>query len=282
MSAAAWPSSPRLRRAYADGPGGQVHYYDSGGPGAALLLLHQSPTSAIDFADTFPHFVAAGFRVVAPDLPGMGMSDAPAEPPSIADYAAAAFAVLDHAGVEKADVVGHHTGAQVAAAMAAVRPERIGRLALYGVPVMEEAQRQSHWQAIVPRERDGGAFIPESGGEHLSALFQRLEALFGPTTAQRMVISRLLAGPSLWYGHNAALSHDMAPALTGNRHPLLLITHEGEMLDANTRAAHALRPDAELLVFDTRCAVAMDADPAGFVAAVTRFLGRDEQRPAEG
>ena len=160
MPAAAWPSSPRLRRAYADGPGGQVHYYDSGGLGAALLLLHQSPTSAIDFADTFPHFVAAGFRTVAPDLPGMGMSDAPAEPPTIAEYAAAMFAVLDHAGVEQADAVGHHTGAQVAVAMAAAQPERIGALALYGVPVMEDEQRQSHWQAIVPRERDGGPSPP--------------------------------------------------------------------------------------------------------------------------
>ena len=76
-----------------------------------------------------------------------------------------------------------------------------------------------------------------------------------------MVISRLLAGPSLWYGHNAALSHDMAPALTADRHPLLLITHDGEMLDANTRAAHALRPDAEFVDLPARCAVAMDADP---------------------
>ena len=275
------PSSPALRRAYADGSSGQVHYYDGGGAGLPLVLLHQSPTSAIDFAGTFPAFAAAGVRVVAPDLPGMGMSDTPPAPPTIEDFAEAVFAVMDAAGLACAAVLGHHTGAQVALAMAVAQPERVERLVLYGAPVMDAEQRQDHWRRIVPPERAAGAFRPKPGGEHLTAIFARLEALFGLEVAQRMLISRLLAGPQLWYGHNAALTHDMSPNLVGARHPLLLVTHDGEMLDANTRAASRLRPDAELAVLPLQAANALDADPVAFVAVVVANLtgtGRQADR----
>jgi pimeloyl-ACP methyl ester carboxylesterase len=110
----AHPTAPKLKRAYADGPNGQVHYYDSLGDGPPLLFIHQSPTSSMDYSATFPLFVKAGVRVIAMDTPGMGLSDAPSSEPTIADYAAAAPAVLDHAGVRQADAIGHHTGAQIA------------------------------------------------------------------------------------------------------------------------------------------------------------------------
>ena len=272
------PSSPALRRAYADGPSGQVHYYDGEGAGVPLVLLHQSPTSAIDFAGTFPAFAAAGVRVVAPDLPGMGMSDTPPAPPTIEDFAEAVFAVMDAAGLACAAILGHHTGAQVALAMAVAQPERVERLVLYGAPVMDAEQRQDHWRRIVPPERDAGAFRPKPGGEHLTAIFARLEALFGLEVAQRMLISRLLAGPQLWYGHNAALTHDMAPNLAASRQPLLLVTHDGEMLDANTRAASRLRPDADLATLPLQTGNALDADPAAFVAEVVVYLTRTRRQ----
>lgn len=271
------PTSPRPKRAYADGPSGQLHYYDAGGVGVPLMLLHQSPTSAIDFANTFPAFAEAGVRVVAPDLPGMGMSDAPPSPPTIEDFAQAVFAVMDAAGLARVAVLGHHTGAQVAMAMAVEQPARIRRIILYGAPVMDEAQLLDHWRKIVPPEREAGAFRPVSGGAHLSDIFRRLEALFGLDVAQRMVISRLLAGPELWYGHNAALTHDMSPNLTVSRHPLLLVTHKGEMLDANTYAAKLLRPDAQLVALPVQCANVMDADAWAFVAVVSSFMAQSAE-----
>jgi pimeloyl-ACP methyl ester carboxylesterase len=266
------PSAPRLKRAYADGPTGQIHYYDAGGGGRPLLLLHQSPTSAIDFADTFPAFASAGFRVIAPDMPGLGMSDAPSEPPVIADFVSAALAVLDHAGVAQADLVGHHTGAQVAVGLAERAPDRVGKLVLYGVPIMSPEALRAFWEMVVPAEKEDGVFRPQPGGGHLADLFKRLEPLFGLEVANRMVISRLLAGPTLWYAHNAALSHDMTPAFMRAKQPMLLITYPGEMLDANTDAAAALRPDAAVTVLPISKGPAMDVDPEGFVAAVTAFL----------
>jgi pimeloyl-ACP methyl ester carboxylesterase len=272
------PSGPRLRRAYAPARTGQVHYYDAGGEGAPLLLLHQSPTSAIDFAAMFPYLAQQGVRVIAMDSPSMGMSDAPEWPPTIEDFADAALAVMDHAGVVKVDVFGFHTGVQVALAAAAKYPGRFGKLALYGAPLMSAAELKDWWQRIVPNERDGGAYMAQSGGEHLAALFKRLEGVFGLEAAQSMVLSRLMAGPHLWYGHNAALSHDMAPSLRACTHPILLITHRGEMLDAMTRATHAAKPDAILVDLGVTCSLAFFEAPELLCRTVVRFLNPEEGR----
>ncbi len=276
------PSGPRLRRAYAQAHTGQVHYYDAGGDGSPLLLLHQSPTSSIDFAAMFPHLEQGGIRVIAMDTPSMGMSDAPDWPPTIEDFADAALAVMDHAGVLKTDVFGFHTGVQVGLAAAVKHPERFGKLALYGSPLMSESELQDWWQRVVPHERDSGAYIPQSGGDHLAALFKRLEGVFGLEAAQSMVLSRLMAGPYLWYGHNAALSHDMAPALRACTHPILLITHPGEMLDAMTRASHAAKPEATLVDLGVTCSLAFFQVPELLCRTVVRFLRGEGGRARTG
>lgn len=54
-----------------------VFYREAGAPTApAVLLLHGFPTSSHMFRDLIP-LLAPHFRVIAPDLPGFGFSDAP-------------------------------------------------------------------------------------------------------------------------------------------------------------------------------------------------------------
>ncbi len=268
------PMIPGLKRAYAQGPAGQIHYYDSRSDGRPVLLVHQSPTSAIDFSSVIPLLVGAGFRVLALDLPGMGMSDAPAWTPTVPDYADALVAVLDHAGIEVADAVGYHTGAIVIMVAAETFPDRLGKLVLYGVSCMSDEALRDLWEQIVPHEKAQGLFTPESDGTHLSSLFQRLAPRYGLDVANRMVLSRMLAGDTLWYGHNAALTWDTRMSLMGVRRPMLFITHAGEMLDANTREAAALREDGELVVLEGQFAAGMDAAPQAWADAVAGYLNR--------
>jgi pimeloyl-ACP methyl ester carboxylesterase len=54
-----------------------------GGRGAAVLLLHGFPDSRLLWSEVAPRLVAAGYRVIIPDLRGFGRSDAP---PNVADY----------------------------------------------------------------------------------------------------------------------------------------------------------------------------------------------------
>ncbi len=59
----------------------RLHYLDEGPPGAAqvFLCLHGEPTWNYLYRRMIPVFAAAGHRVVAPDFPGFGRSDKPAE-----------------------------------------------------------------------------------------------------------------------------------------------------------------------------------------------------------
>ena len=55
-------------------------FYRSAGPPAApvLLLLHGFPASSFQFRELIP-LLASKFRVLAPDLPGFGFTEVPAE-----------------------------------------------------------------------------------------------------------------------------------------------------------------------------------------------------------
>ena len=266
------PSSPPLERRYARGPTGQIHYYDSGGSGPPLMLIHQSPTSAIDYCAVFPQLIAAGFRVLALDLPGMGLSDAPPKEPVIPDYAGAVRDVLEHAQAAPAHLVGHHTGAAVAVAAAARWPEQVKKIVLYGAPALDAAELAALWQLIVPAEKEAGLFAPEPEGEHLVSLFRKLDARYGQAVANRMTLSRFLAGRRLWWGHNAALTWDMRPDLAAAKGPLLFLTHPGEMLHEATLAAGRLRPDERVCALDYDGPLAIDAVPDLWSRAVLGFL----------
>ena len=65
-----------------DGDGGKlrVHYLDEGPrDGHVVLLMHGEPSWSYLYRKMIPLLVNAGYRVLAPDLPGFGRSDKPAE-----------------------------------------------------------------------------------------------------------------------------------------------------------------------------------------------------------
>ena len=65
-----------------DSDGGQlrIHYLDEGpSDGQVVLLMHGEPSWSYLYRKMIPVLTAKGFRVLAPDLPGFGRSDKPAE-----------------------------------------------------------------------------------------------------------------------------------------------------------------------------------------------------------
>src|SRR6516165_7079506 len=66
-----------IHKVEADGV--QVFYREAGPTNApVILLLHGFPTSSFMFRNLIPR-LASDYRVIAPDLPGFGFTDAPAE-----------------------------------------------------------------------------------------------------------------------------------------------------------------------------------------------------------
>ena len=76
-----YPYSPGYLEDLAGFEGLRLHYLDEG-PEAAehtFLCLHGQPTWSYLYRKMLPIFVAAGHRVVAPDLFGFGKSDKPTD-----------------------------------------------------------------------------------------------------------------------------------------------------------------------------------------------------------
>ena len=104
-------------------------YYMTAGHGPPLILLHGYAETSRMWKPIIS-VLAERFTVIAPDLPGIGDSDIPADG---LDMKSAAIRIHDLAkslGVENAKVVGHDIGLMVAYAYAAQFPAEVTKLAL--------------------------------------------------------------------------------------------------------------------------------------------------------
>jgi pimeloyl-ACP methyl ester carboxylesterase len=107
--------------------GATLNYAESG-RGEPLLLIHGLGSSGADWALQLP-VLENRFRTIVPDLPGCGRSPAPAVY-SIEGFADALWALLDHLGVPRVNIVGFSMGGAVALEMAVRRPAAVTRLGL--------------------------------------------------------------------------------------------------------------------------------------------------------
>jgi pimeloyl-ACP methyl ester carboxylesterase len=110
----------------------------SGGPpgGPLVLLLHGFPQHGAEWDAVVPALHRAGLRTLAPDQRGYSPGARPAgvEAYAVAECVADALALIDAAGAERFDVVGHDWGAVVAWSLAAAYPERVRTLTAISVP----------------------------------------------------------------------------------------------------------------------------------------------------
>jgi pimeloyl-ACP methyl ester carboxylesterase len=128
--------------------GGAKLHYLTAGHGTPLILLHGYAETSLMWRPIVPA-LAERFTVIAPDLPGIGDSDIPANG---LDMKSAAIRIHDLAkalGVQKAEVVGHDIGLMVAYAYAAQFPTEVTKLVLMdaflpGVPGWEAVYNSPH------------------------------------------------------------------------------------------------------------------------------------------
>lgn len=116
-----------------DGDGGslRIHYVDEGPADAApVLLMHGEPSWSYLYRTMIPVLTGAGHRAVAPDLPGFGRSDKPAER---TDYTYQRHVDWMHAFLE-ATALGDITlvcqdwGGLIGLRLAAEAPDRFARI----------------------------------------------------------------------------------------------------------------------------------------------------------
>src|SRR5580700_3731881 len=106
----------------------KIHYLTAG-HGPAVILLHGYTQTSRMWRPLIPR-LAGKFTVIAPDLPGIGDSEIPANGLDMKTAAIRIHALARSLGIEKARVVGHDIGLMVAYAYAAQFPNETEKLAV--------------------------------------------------------------------------------------------------------------------------------------------------------
>ncbi len=127
------------------------------GEGPAVILLHGFPELAFSWRHQLPALAAAGYRAIAPDQRGYGLTSVPAERSAyrIDELIADVHGLLDALELESAVFVGHDWGAMLLWHMALVAPQRIARLINLNIPHIRRPPRDP---IEMMRERWGNDF----------------------------------------------------------------------------------------------------------------------------
>jgi pimeloyl-ACP methyl ester carboxylesterase len=96
------------------------------GEGPLVILCHGFPECWYSWRHQLPALAKAGFRAVAPDLRGYGLSDRPegVEKYTILDDIGDVVGLVDALGARQAVIAGHDIGAAIAWQTALLRPDR--------------------------------------------------------------------------------------------------------------------------------------------------------------
>ena len=115
-----------------DGQRLRIHLIDAGDPDAPVVVfLHGNPSWSYLWRHQVRAVVAAGYRAVAPDLVGMGLSDKPSE---VADYTVARHVewmralLFDSLDLHGATFVLHDWGGIIGMRLAAEQPDCVARM----------------------------------------------------------------------------------------------------------------------------------------------------------
>lgn len=109
--------------------GGLDIHYKCLGEGAPVILLHGAGSDWREWRANLP-FLARHFRVLAPDLPGFGLSDPPGLPLTPGRGGAFLKDFMGTLGIPDAHIVGHSLGGALALALALDFPEKVRRVVI--------------------------------------------------------------------------------------------------------------------------------------------------------
>jgi 3-oxoadipate enol-lactonase len=245
-----------------------------GGEGPAVLFVHGYPFDHTIWRDQID--ALDGYRRIAPDLRGMGRSDAPDLGYGMSIYAADIAALLDALGIEHVVLCGLSMGGYVIFEFLRGWRDRVR-----GVVFMDTRAEADGAEAR--RGRDAAAATAREGGAAAIAELM-LPKLLAPGTAERAPgiaerLRRIMAATPVAgiVGALAAMrdrrdSTDLLPALAGL--PVLVMVGEQDILtppDSARRLAAAI-PHARLVVVPGAGHVTPVERPAETNAALLEFL----------
>jgi 2-hydroxy-6-oxonona-2,4-dienedioate hydrolase len=136
--------------------GGWNLRYRQAGDGPPLVLVHGLGCSTDYWVRNGAWLAAAGFRVLAPDLPGFGRTDGPRAGLSIVQQAYAVSVFAEAMGLGPAAFLGHSLSCQTVLELACTEPDRVSALIL-AAPTGDRRKKRLLREALgflrdIPRE----------------------------------------------------------------------------------------------------------------------------------
>jgi pimeloyl-ACP methyl ester carboxylesterase len=131
--------NPVLNRRTVDSNGIRMSLLEAG-EGPLVVLLHGFPELGFSWRHQLPALAQAGYRAVAPDQRGYGLTS---QPERVEDYTLChlvgdVVGLVDALGERQAAVIGHDWGAAVAWTCALLRPDIFKAVALLSVPYLAD------------------------------------------------------------------------------------------------------------------------------------------------
>jgi 3-oxoadipate enol-lactonase len=252
--------------------------YEVRGDGDPLVLVHGLAYDRAGWGH-FPDLLARHFRVVLLDNRGVGESDAPEGPYSVAQMAADVEAVLDAVGLERTNLFGVSLGGYIAQELAVTHPERVDKLVLVSTAVaaaegaLPMPQRGIDGFMRFPMlSRDEGLrmLVENSLGEH--GVRER------PELVEEIYRYRLQHAPPLeaWQAQLAAgmgFAHTSKPIEQIAAPTLILHGGADVIVDARNAEVLAARiPDARVETFPDRGHLMVWQEPEWFAEKLREFL----------
>jgi len=138
--------------------GVNVHYVDEGN-GPPVVLFHGEPTWSFLYRKIIPILKDGGYRAIAPDYPGFGMSDTPVDPSFYTYHRHVAFmaTLIEHLDLNDACAVVQDWGGPIGLRLAVEHPDRFSRLVVMNTGFSPRAGASpafAQWRAFVEANPD--------------------------------------------------------------------------------------------------------------------------------
>jgi pimeloyl-ACP methyl ester carboxylesterase len=234
---------PGFEHRYYSADGVRTHYV-TGGSGPAVVLVHGWPYTWRIWRPAMPLLAAAGYRVIAPDLRGLGESAVPRDGARYDKVTVAGDIrrVAAAEGFERVNLVGMDIGAMVAFAYAITYPAEVSRLVLsesvipgFGLEQVMNPATGGFWHFGFHMQVELAAMLTEGKEQaYLSPMWGMASASGAITEAERGEWLASYTRPGAMragFAHYGTLlkdgEHNRASASAGLMPPLLVLNGSG-------------------------------------------------------
>lgn len=218
------------------------------GRGHPLVLVHGVGASLRSWDDVSEQ-LESEFDIIRLDLRGHGGSAPIRQPYSIDRFAADVIAVMDEAGVARADLVGFSLGGLIAQKLAVGWPERFNRIVLLSAVAGRTSQERQKVVARLDLIRKGG-IETILGAAHDRWFTEAFVRAHPDVIEQRMAELRQVDIESYLEAYRVFGQTELVDTLHEIRQPTLVMTGEFDQ-GSNVRMAetmHRLIPNSELRI----------------------------------